>query len=77
MPPNRDIEFVIDLMHGIALIYKSPYMLSTPQLGELKEHIKELLEKGYICPRSSPWGAPVIFVPRKMILKGCVWIIMP
>jgi hypothetical protein len=31
----------------------------------LKEHIKELLEKEFICPSSSPWGAPVIFVPNK------------
>jgi hypothetical protein len=39
--------------------------MTTPELAELKEHIKELLEKGFICPSSSPWGGPVIFVPKK------------
>jgi hypothetical protein len=53
LPPDHDIEFVIELMHG------------TPELVELKEHIKELLEKGFIHPISSPWEAPVIFVLKK------------
>jgi hypothetical protein len=39
--------------------------MATPELAELKEHIKELLEKGFIRPSSSPWGAPMIFVPKK------------
>jgi hypothetical protein len=70
--PDRDIEFVIDLMPGTVPVYKSPCRMVTPQLAELKEHIKELLGKGYICPSSSLWGAPVIFVPKKEVLKGCV-----
>jgi hypothetical protein len=45
MPTDRDIEFVIELMPGTALIYKSPYRMATPELAEMKEHIKELLEK--------------------------------
>jgi hypothetical protein len=65
MSPDWDIEFVIDLMPGTVPIYKSPYKMATPQLAELKEHIKELLEKNYIHPTSSPCGAPVIFVPKK------------
>jgi hypothetical protein len=65
MPPDRDIEFVIDLMPGTAPTYKRPYMMATQQLAKLKEHIKELLEKGYIHPSSYPWGAPVIFVSKK------------
>jgi hypothetical protein len=65
LPPDRDIEFVIDLMPGTTPIYKRPYHLATQQLAELKEHIKELLEKGYIHPSSSLWGAPVIFVLKK------------
>jgi hypothetical protein len=65
MPPNRDIEFVIELKPGTSPIYKTPYRMATPELAELKEHIKELLEKGFIRPTSSPWGAPVIFVPKK------------
>jgi hypothetical protein len=39
--------------------------MATPELAELKEHIKELLERGFIRPISSPWGAPVIFVLKK------------
>jgi hypothetical protein len=65
MPPDHDIEFIIELLPGTAPIYKSPYRMSTPQLMELKDHIYELEGKGYICPSSSPWGAPVIFVPKK------------
>jgi hypothetical protein len=64
MPPNCDIEFVIELMSGTAPIYKSPYRMATPELAELKEHIKELLEKGFVCPSSSLWGAHVVFVPK-------------
>jgi hypothetical protein len=65
MPPDRDIEFVIELKPGTAPIYKTPFRMTTPELVELKKHIKELLEKGFICPSSSPWGALVIFVPKK------------
>jgi hypothetical protein len=65
MPPDRDIEFVIELMPGTTPIYKCPYRIVTPELIELMEHIRELLEKGFIHPSSSPWGAPVIFVPKK------------
>jgi hypothetical protein len=64
MPPNRDIKFVIELKPGTTLIYKTPYRMATPELAELKEHIKELLEKGFIYSSSSPWGAPMIFVPK-------------
>jgi hypothetical protein len=65
IPPDRDIEFVIELKPGTTPIYKTPYRMATPELAELKEHVKELLEKGFIHPSSSPWGAPVIFVPKK------------
>jgi hypothetical protein len=65
MPPDRDIEFVIELKPGTAPIYKTSFRITTPELVELKEHIKELLEKGFIHSISSPWGAPVIFVPKK------------
>jgi hypothetical protein len=58
MPPDRDIEFVIKLKPGIAPIYKTPYRMATPELAELKEHVKELLEKGWypkvVCGLSCP-----------------------
>jgi hypothetical protein len=65
MPPDRDIEFVIELKLGTTPIYKTPYRMATPELTGLKEHIKELLEKGFIHPSSSPWRAPMIFVSKK------------
>jgi hypothetical protein len=58
MPPDRDIEFVIELKPGTAPIYKTLFRMTTPELAELKEHIKELLEKGFIHRSSSLWGAP-------------------
>jgi hypothetical protein len=65
MPPDRDIEFVIELKLGTSPIYKTSYRMATLDLAELKEHIKELLENGFNHPSSSPWGTPVIFVPKK------------
>jgi hypothetical protein len=56
---------VIELKPGTAPIYKTPYRMPTPELAKLKGHIKELLEKGFIHPNSSPWGAPMIFVLKK------------
>jgi hypothetical protein len=50
IPPDRDIEFVIELVPGTATIYKSPYRMSDKQLAELKEQIQELQGRGYIQP---------------------------
>jgi hypothetical protein len=77
MSPDRDIEFVIELKPGTTPIYKTPYRMATPELAELKEHIKELLEKGFIHPSSSPWGAPMIFCPKEGWYPKVVWIIVP
>jgi hypothetical protein len=63
--PDRDIKFVIELKPGTAPIYKTPFRMTTPELAELREHIRELVKKGFIHPSSPPWGAPVIFIPRK------------
>jgi hypothetical protein len=65
MPPDRDVEFVIDLLPGTAPISKRPYRMSSDQLQKLKAQIKELMGKGFICASSSPWGAPFIFVGKK------------
>jgi hypothetical protein len=65
MPPDRDVEFVIDLLPGTAPISKRPYRMSVEELKELKKQLTELQEAGYIRPSSSPWGALVLFVQKK------------
>ena len=65
MPPDRDIEFLIELLPGTGPISKRPYRMPANDLEEIKKQIKELLEKGYIRRSSSPWGAPVLLVEKK------------
>nr|CAH66095.1 OSIGBa0114I04.2 [Oryza sativa] len=65
MPPKRDIEFRIDLVPGTTPIHKRPYRMAANELVEVKRQVDDLLQKGYIRPSSSPWGAPVIFVEKK------------
>jgi hypothetical protein len=65
MPPDREIEFVIELVPSTAPIFKRPYRMAANQLVEHKEQLQELLDKGYIRPSASPWGAPIIFVLKK------------
>jgi hypothetical protein len=65
MPPDRDIEFSIELLPGTTPISKRAYRMDVKDLIELKKQIEELLEKGFIRPSSSPWGAPVLFVNKK------------
>src|SRR6187551_3465250 len=73
MPPDRDIEFIIELLPSTAPISKRPYRMVVNELEELKKQLKELLDKCYIRPSSSPWGAPVIFVGKKDgTLRMCV-----
>jgi hypothetical protein len=65
MPPDCEIEFVIEVVPGTAPIFKRPYRMAANQLAKLKEQLQELLDKRYIRPSASPWGAPIIFVPKK------------
>jgi hypothetical protein len=62
IPPDREVEFVVDLLPRTTPIYKRPYRMSVEELKELKKQLTELQEAGYIRPSSSPWGAPVLFV---------------
>ncbi|XP_019190722.1 PREDICTED: uncharacterized protein LOC109185196 [Ipomoea nil] len=57
-PPPWEVEFTIDLMPGAALISKPPYRLAPKEMKELKTELQDLLDKGYIRPSTSPWGAP-------------------
>jgi hypothetical protein len=65
MPPDRRVEFAIEIIPGTASISKRAYRVFRPELVELKKWIDELLEKGYIRPSTSPWAAPVLFVEKK------------
>jgi hypothetical protein len=65
MPPNRDIEFIIELLPGTPSISKRTYRMPMNELVELTKQIAELQAKGFIHPNSSPWGAHVLFVEKK------------
>ncbi|GJT82382.1 putative reverse transcriptase domain-containing protein [Tanacetum coccineum] len=65
LPPIREIEFRIELIPGATPVAKSPYRLAPSELEELSGQLKELQDKGFIRPSSSPWGAPVLFVKKK------------
>jgi hypothetical protein len=65
MPPDRDIEFTIELQPGTTPISRQPYKMTPKELAELKVQLKELLDKGYIHKSSSPWGYPMLFVKKK------------
>ncbi|KAD3642317.1 hypothetical protein E3N88_31541 [Mikania micrantha] len=65
LPPEREVEFTIDLIPGSEPISKAPYRMAPLELKELKEQLQELLELGFIRPSVSPWGAPVLFVKKK------------
>jgi hypothetical protein len=65
MPPDREIEFTIDLKPGIAPISQAPYKMGPKELKELKEQLDELESKGFIQESISPWDSPVIFVDKR------------
>ena len=65
LPPKQDIDFTIELVPGLAPVSKTLYMISTSEMLELKMQLQELLEKNYIRPSVSPWGAPALFVKKK------------
>ena len=65
LPPDREVEFTIDLIPGTEPISIPPYRMDPAELRELKAQLEELLSKGFIRPSISPWGAPVLFVKKK------------
>eukprot|EP00253_Pinus_taeda_P019676 PITA_19676 len=65
LPPKRNIDFTIELVPSAAPVSRAPYRMSVPELTELKMQLQELLDKNYIRPSVSPWGAPVLFVKKK------------
>ena len=65
VPPERETDFSIDILPDTRPISIPPYKMAPAELKELKEQLKDLLDKGFIRPSVSPWGAPVLFVRKK------------
>ncbi|XP_021714875.1 putative mediator of RNA polymerase II transcription subunit 24 [Chenopodium quinoa] len=65
MPPKREVEFIIDLVPGAAPILKAPHRMAPAEMSELKAQLQELLDKGFIRPSASPWGAPVFICEKE------------
>ena len=65
LPLEREVEFAIEIIPGAGSVSKAPYRMAPNEMIELKKQIEELLEKGFIRPSVSPWGAPVLFVRKK------------
>jgi hypothetical protein len=72
MPPDRDIEFAIELQPRTTPISKRPYRMPPAELAELKKQLQELLYKGFIRPSTSRWGCPALFVKKDESLRLCV-----
>jgi hypothetical protein len=73
MPPDQDVEFIIELQSGTAPISRRTYKMTPKELSELKVQLNELLDKGYIHPSSSPWSCPTLFMKKKdQSLRLCV-----
>ena len=65
LPPDKEIDFQIELAPGTEPISRAPYRMAPTELKELKVHMEEMVNKGFIRPSTSPWGAPVLFVKKK------------
>jgi hypothetical protein len=66
MPPDREIEFIIELVPGTAPISQQAYRMNPQELEELKRQLADMLNKGLIRPSASPWGSPVLFVDKRL-----------
>ena len=73
LPPDRDIDFCIDVEPGTRPISIPPYRMAPVKLKELKEQLQDLLSKGFIRPNVSPWGAPVLFGEEKRWIYAYVY----
>ena len=73
LPPQRVVDFGIELHPGISPISMTPHRMALVELQELRVQLQELLDKGFIRPSTSPWGAPVLFVKKKdKTLRLCI-----
>ena len=64
LPPYRDVDFIIELHLSTSHISMTPHRMAPAMLQELKVQLQELLNRGFIKPSTSPWGAPVLFTKK-------------
>ena len=73
LPPHRDVDFGIELHPSTLTISMIPHRMASVELQELRVQLQELLDKGFMKPSTSPWGAPVLFVKKKgKTLRLCI-----
>ena len=73
VPPEREVDLSIEVVQGMTPISRAPYRMAPTELKELKTQLHELLDKGFIRPSVSPWGAPILFVKKKNgTLRMCI-----
>ena len=73
VPPEREVDLSIEVVQGMTPISRTPYRMAPTELKELKTQLQELLDKGFIRPSVSPWGALVLFVKKKDgTLRMCI-----
>ena len=73
VPLEREVDLSIEVVQGTTPISRAPYRMDPTELKELKVHLQELLDKGFVQPSVSPWGAPVLFVKKKDgTLRMCI-----
>jgi len=65
LPPSREVEFSIDLVPRTGPVSMALHRMAPAELVELKKQIEEFMEKQFIRPSTSPWGALVLLVKKK------------
>ena len=73
LPPEREVDLSVEILPGTALLSRAPYKMAPMELKKLKIQLQELLDKGFIQPSVSPWGAPIQLVKKKDgTLRMCI-----
>ena len=73
LPPEREVDLSIEAVQGTTPISRAPYRMAPTKLKELKTQLQELLDKGFVRPSVSPWGASVLFVEKRDgTLRMCI-----
>ena len=75
IPLEREVDLSIEIVQRIVPMSRAPYRMAPTELKELKSQLQEILDKGFIRPSVSPWGALILFVKKKMVRYGCALII--